>query len=94
MKRFSIGSNYEYCPNGNYWQEISGIFDKQIYLFCDCNKCKGQVYVLKPFNITKKVANKDIINRARKMNRLDDVRLEITTENMEEVMDLIENKKL
>lgn len=94
MKRFSIGSKYEYCPNGNYWQEISGIFDKQIYLFCDCNKCKGQVYVLKPFNITKKVANEDIINRARKMNRLDDVRLEITTENMEEVMDLIENKKL
>lgn len=94
MKRFSIGSKYEYCPNGNYWQEISGIFDKQIYLFCDCNKCKGQVYVLKPFNITKKVTNKDIINRARKMNRLDDVRLEITTDNMEEVMDLIESNKI
>lgn len=92
MKRFNIDSKYEYCPNGNYWQEISGIFDKQIYLFCDCNKCKGQVYVLKPFNITKKVINKDVINRARKMNRLDDVRLEITTDNMEEVMRLIEKK--
>lgn len=94
MKRFSIGSKYEYCPNGNYWQEISGIFDKQIYLFCDCNKCKGQVYVLKPFNITKKVTNKDIINRARKMSRLYDVRLEINTDNMEEVMDLIESNKI
>lgn len=92
MKRFSLNSKYEYCPNGNYWQEISSIFDKQIYLFCDCNKCKGQVYVLKPFNITKKVTNKDVINRARKMSRLGDVRLKITTDNMEEVMRLIEKK--
>ena len=84
MKRFNLGSKYEYCPNGNYWQDISGIFDRQIYLFCDCNKCNGQVYVLKPFNVTKKI-DKDVIKRARDFNKLDDIRGKITTENMDKV---------
>lgn len=92
MKRFSIGSKYEYCPNGNYWQEISGIFDKSIYLFCDCNKCKGQVYILKPFNITKKV-DKDVITRARNLNKLEDLRFKITLENLNEVEKLLQNIK-
>ena len=84
MTRFQIDSKYEYCPNGNYWQEISGIFDRQIYLFCDCNKCKGQVYLLKPFNVTKKI-KKEVIDRARKFNRLDDIRAKIDLDNLEKV---------
>lgn len=84
MKRFSIGSKYEYCPNGNYWSDISGIFDKRIYLFCECNKCNGQVYVLKPFNVTKKI-NKETLEKARKFNKLEDMRYKITMENMEKV---------
>jgi hypothetical protein len=81
MERFHIDLKYEYCPNGNYWQEISGIFDKSIYLFCDCPKCKGQVYMLKPFNMTKKV-DKEIIARARKQNKLDNIKNKITMDNM------------
>ena len=88
MKRFNLGSKYEYCPNGNYWQDISGIFDRQIYLFCDCNKCNGQVYVLKPFNVTKKI-DKDVIKRARDFNKLDDIRDKITTKNMDKVERLL-----
>jgi hypothetical protein len=93
MKRFNIGSKYEYCPNGNYWQEVSGIFDKEIYLFCDCNKCKGQVYKLKSFNVTKKIP-KEQIEKFRKWNKLDEVKSDITIENVDEVAKLLEEKKL
>ena len=88
MKRFRIDGKYEYCPNGNYWQEVSGIFDKQIYLFCDCNKCEGQVYVLKPFNVTKKI-NKEQITKFRKWNKLEEVQAKVTVENMFEVEKII-----
>lgn len=88
MKRFSLGSKYEYCPNGNYWEDISGIFDKEFYLFCDCNKCKGQVYQLKPFNVTKKIG-KDVVKEARLQNKLEELRFKVTKENMEEVEKLL-----
>jgi hypothetical protein len=88
MTRFQIGSKYEYCPNGNYWEEISGVFDREIYLFCDCDKCKGQVYRLKPFNVTKKVG-KEVIERARKFSKLDKIRYKINFENMESVEKLL-----
>lgn len=84
MKRFSIGTKYKYCPNGNYWQDVSGLFDTQLFLFCDCNKCQGQVYVLKAFNVTKKIDKKQI-EKFRKWNKLEKVRSEITVENMLEV---------
>lgn len=93
MKRFRIDGKYEFCPNGNYWQEVSGIFDKQIYLFCDCNKCEGQVYVLKPFNVTKKI-DKDSIKKFRDMNTLDEIRQEVDLYNMKDVKKAIENLKL
>ena len=92
MTRFQIGSKYEYCPNGNYWEDISGIFDKQIYLFCDCDKCKGQVYVLKPFNVTKKIS-KDTIKRARALSKLEDVRYKVNVENMGKVETLLSSIK-
>lgn len=88
MKRFSIGSKYEFCPNGNYWQDISGIFSKKFYLFCDCKKCQGVVYELKPVNITKKI-NKDVINRIRNENKLEEIKDKITEKNMYEVLKLI-----
>lgn len=84
MKRFTIGSKYEYCPNGNYWQEVSGVFDKRIYLFCDCNKCRGAVYVLKEFNVTKKIG-REKIEEVRRWNRLDEIRKKVTLENMDTV---------
>ena len=65
MKKFNLNGKYEYCPNGNYWQDISGIFDKKFYLFCDCNKCKGKIYELRPVDVTKKI-NKDVIDRVKK----------------------------
>ena len=92
MKRFFIGGKYEYCPNGNYWSEVSGIFDKQIYLFCECDKCSGQVYVLKPFNVTKKI-NKDAIKRFKENLKLEEVRSEVTRENMDKVKKIIEDSK-
>ena len=90
MKRFSIGSKYEYCPNGNYWQDISGIFDDKLYLFCDCNKCSGKVYELRPIDITKKI-KKDVIDRRRKMNKLEELRQKITLKNFESVKSKLSN---
>jgi hypothetical protein len=93
MERFRIGSKYEFCPNGNYWQDVSGIFDRKIYLFCDCNKCKGQVYELKPFNITKKITN-DKIDKFRKWNKLDEIKSKITLDNMEKISQILYENKL
>jgi hypothetical protein len=86
--RFQLNGKYEYCPNGNYWQEVSGIFDKEIYLFCDCNKCKGQVYKLKPFNITKKVDKKQI-EKFKQRIKLEEVRNQVNIDNMEQVNKII-----
>ena len=93
MKRFNLNGNYEFCPNGNYWQDVSGIFDKRLYLFCDCNKCNGQVYELTPVNITRKIS-KMSIERMRKDTLLDDIRFEINKENMLDVKDLLDQLKL
>lgn len=88
--RFQLKGKYEYCPNGNYWEEVSGIFDKTIYLFCECNKCKGQVYQLKPFNVTKKI-RKEQIERFRLLKQLEETRDSINTKNMDSVKKLITN---
>jgi len=93
MKRFNIGTKYEYCPNGNYWQDVSGIFDKQITLFCDCDKCKGQFYRLRPVNITKKMP-KEVAKKIRDWNKLDEIISKVTTENMDEVLAAIESKMI
>ena len=92
MNRFHIGSKYEFCPNGNYWSECSGIFDREIYLFCDCSKCKGQVYRLKPFNVTKKIKQEQI-DKFRKWNKLDEVKSKITLDNVNEVANLLNQKE-
>ena len=86
--RFQLNGKYEYCPNGNYWEEISGIFDKEICLFCDCDKCKGQVYKLKAFNVTK-IVRKESIVKFRELKELDDIRYSINTENMKKVKGLL-----
>ena len=91
MKRFRIGTKYEYCPNGNYWTDISGIFDERLYLFCDCHKCNGKVYQLRPVDITKKFS-KEKIEKFRKLNELDDIKLKINIENLDAVKKVIENK--
>jgi len=69
MERFHIGLKYEYCPNGNYWSEISGMFDTRIYLYCDCNKCGEKVYELKPIDVTKKVSP-DVIKSRKEWLKL------------------------
>ena len=83
---FSIGSKYKYCPNGNYWQDVSGIFDERIYLFCDCNKCNGQFYVLAPrkYKLDESTA-KRLIEKQRNWNRLNEVKDSINYANMEKV---------
>lgn len=90
MERFSIGSKYTYCPNGNYWQDISGVFDKRLYLFCDCTKCKGKVYELRPIEVTAKVG-KEVVEDARKRNEVDQQRSKITFKNLEEVKKRLNN---
>lgn len=90
MKSFDLNGKYKYCPNGNYWQEVSGIFDESIYLFCDCNKCNGKVYKLKPFDITKKI-DKDNIDKFRKWNKLDEIKSKINTENMEKIEKILQS---
>lgn len=88
--RFNLNGKYEYCPNGNYWQEVSSIFDKEIILFCDCNKCNGQFFKLKPFNITKKVQQKDV-EKYRKLKQLENIRASINLDNMDIVKKIIKN---
>ena len=91
MKRFNIGTKYEYCPNGNYWQDVSGIFDRYITLFCDCPKCNGQFYSLRPINITKKITPEQI-EKIRKWNKVDDVREAITAKNVDEFIKILDEK--
>lgn len=90
MKRFSIGSKYEYCPNGNYWQDVSGWNSSRIYLFCDCKKCGGKVYELRPFEITKKV-KKETIEEFRRLNKLDEIKSKINLKNLDAVEELLTN---
>jgi len=87
--RFHLNGKYEYCPNGNYWEDVSGIFDKRFYLFCDCKKCKGQVYELKPINITKKIS-KEAIEDFRRDKELEKIRYSVNKDNMSKVKKLIE----
>lgn len=93
-ERFSIGAKYQYCPNGNYWQDISGIFDREIFLFCDCDKCDGQVYVLraKKFKLDDGRL-KEVIADLRQRNRLTELRQMVTEFNMEKVAELLEAKE-
>lgn len=86
--RFQLNGKYEYCPNGNYWQEVSGIFDREIYLFCDCKGCKGQIYKLKPFNVTKEI-KKESIDHFRELNKLDEIRSQISIKNMAKVKQIL-----
>jgi len=92
MKRFSIGSKYEYCPNGNYWSDISGVFDNKIYLFCDCKKCGGKVYELKSFDITRKIS-KEQIEEFRNRNKIEDIRFKINSKNIKQVEELLNRLK-
>jgi hypothetical protein len=93
MKRFSIGNKYEYCPNGNYWQEISGIFDTEVFLYCDCRKCEGQVYVLRArkFKLNEE-RQKELVEKLRQQNRLEQVRNMITFSNMEKIASVTKEK--
>ena len=91
MKRFSIGSKYEFCPNGNYWTDVSGVFDQRLYLFCDCKKCGGKVYELKPFDITKKISQEQI-DGFRKRVRIDDIKYKINSKNIDDVEKLINSQ--
>ena len=93
MKRFNIGSKYEYCPKGNYWQDVSGIFDRTITLFCDCPKCNGQFYQLRPINITKK-RTPEQVEKIRQWNKLDEIVAQVTPSNMDKVLEAIEEQKL
>lgn len=94
MKRFSIGNKYAYCPNGNYWQAISGIFDTEVFLWCDCPKCQGQVYVLRArkFKLNEE-RQKELVEDLRQRNRLEEVRNKITYSNMDKIADLLTNRE-
>jgi len=86
--RFQLNGKYQYCPNGNYWEEVSGIFDTRVYLFCNCNKCNGQIYELKPINVTKKIDKKQI-EKFKKRIKLEEIKFKITIDNMEQVEKII-----
>ena len=86
---------YEYCPNGNNWTEISGILDNKSYYYCDCNKCNGKVYELRPVDITKKIKNNDnmdyCIEKAEKEFFWKKARSLISYNNSKQVLDFINN---
>jgi hypothetical protein len=84
MSRFHINNKYAYCPNGNYWEDMSGIFDDRIFLFCDCPKCKGKVYELRPIDVTNKISN-EAIEKHRKWNRVEKLRQKITMDNVDDI---------
>ena len=90
-KRFSIGSKYEYCPNGNYWQDISGMLDDEIFLFCDCTKCNGQIYVLRARKLKLDEGRlKEVVGELQQRNKLDDIRQKINFRNMDKINELLE----
>jgi len=78
----------EYCPNGNYWEDVTGIFDKRIYMFCDCDICKGKLYELRPTDVTNKVT-KEMIKEFRNIIKLKKTKRQINTDNMEDVLKII-----
>lgn len=92
-KRFSIGSKYEYCPNGNYWENISGIFDSEIFLFCDCKRCDGQIYVLRArkFKLDSE-RQKELVDDLRKQKKLEEVRSMVNISNMDRVTTSLKGK--
>lgn len=77
-------SKYEYCPNGNYWEDVSGIFDRKIYLYCDCRGCNGKLYELRPIDVTKKLGE-EAVKTAKETLRFRRVQESVTYKNMEEV---------
>ena len=83
---------YEYCPNGNYWKDVSGIFDTETFFFCDCSKCNGKMYALKVRDVTKKIDQK-VIQRVRDDAKLKKVRCEVNKSNMDKVDQFIKSSK-
>ena len=63
---------YEYCPNWNTWKDISWIFDRVTYMYCECNKCKKAIYELRPINITKKFTKETFhkLDREKRIEKL------------------------
>ena len=55
----------KYCPNGNYWENITDFYSERELFFCDCDRCKGEVYELRPVKITKKV-RQTVIDKIKK----------------------------
>jgi len=86
----STTGKYNYCPNGNYWRDVSGIFDDKIYLFCDCKLCGEKLYELRPIDITKKMTKETFI-RFRKEKKLEDIKGEINFTNMDRVSEELKN---
>lgn len=79
---------YEYCPNGNYWKDVSGILDTEKYMWCDCKKCGGKMYTFRVKDITKNI-KPEVIKRVREDITLDEIRHNVTRDNMEKVRNLI-----
>jgi len=83
---------YEYCPNGNYWSDVSGVFDERTYYFCDCNLCGGKLYELRPTDVTNKLGEESL-ERARQRVRCDQVKRSINYKNMEAVAKITNPEK-
>ncbi len=79
-----IRFKYEFCPNGFYRKEISWRQDKRVFFFCDCKVCQDKVYELRPVDISKKVST-EMMNRFKIRKKCEDVRNEITYENVDAV---------
>lgn len=82
---------YEYCPNWNHWIDVSWWMDTKEYLFCDCNKCKWQVYELRPINVTKKIPLDKISGFYRRI-KCDEIKRKINTKNMLDIEGLLDKK--
>lgn len=80
----STTGKYEYCPNGNYWKDVSGIFDDKVYFYCDCKHCVKKMYELRPTDITKKVSE-ETFKRVENEGKLQDIKREINFTNMDKV---------
>ena len=88
----STTGKYEYCPNGNYWKDVSGVFDDKIYLYCGCKHCGGKMYQLRPVDVTKKIP-KETIGRIKKQEKLADIKREINFTNMDKVKELLTSEE-
>jgi len=77
-----------YCPNWNYWEDVTPICEDRIIMYCDCKKCNWKIYKLQPKDITKKMPH-DFIEQCIKYSKYNKIKQMINLDNMYKIEKLL-----